>query len=413
MARAAARIRGIDVVWLLFLAALASLGLAKPEHAPQEWLVLLALGALQVLEGNLGWTESPGRTAASIGVKLALCYALVWATGGIESSYYLIFLLPIVSGASMFGLGGSLLTVAVSSLLYLSFLLFVLESYYVPPEGVQELTVRVLFFFVSAILVNRLATENRMKTLRLSQAYQELSQAQAEVRRSERLAALGQLSAGLAHEIRNPLGVISASAELLAKRVSGQDDVAREMAGYIRTEVSRANALVTRFLDFARPSKLHRATGQLNDIVRRAAASLQESRPADASEVRLQVELGELPRFSFDETLIESAVFNLLLNAREALDDGGGVIRVTTAREDGAAEGGYAAITVADDGPGIPADKLEDVFNPFFTTKPRGVGLGLAMVSKFVDSHGGTISVESEPGKGATFRVLLPIQQDE
>ena len=100
-------------------------------------------------------------------------------------------------------------------------------------------------------------------------------------------------------------------------------------------------------------------------------------------------------------------MFNLLLNAREAMDGGGG-IRVTSARV-----GDNAAITVSDDGPGIPPDKLEDVFNPFFTTKPTGVGLGLAMVSKFVDSHGGTITVENKSGEGATFRILLPIQQDE
>lgn len=407
MARAVARIRGIDVVWLLFLGALAALGLTKVEHSPYEWLALFTLGALQVLEGHLGWSDSPRLASAAIGVKLALCYLLVWATGGIESSYYLIFLLPIVSGASLFGLAGSLVTATVSSGLYLSFVLFVLESYYVPPEGQRELTVRVLFFFLSAILVNRLATENRLKTRRLSQAYEELSQAQAEVRRAERLAALGQLSAGLAHEIRNPLGVISASAELLSKKVSEADAVSREMADYIRSEVGRANALVTRFLDFARPSTPHRAVGQVNDVVRRAVGALEESHRPDSPAIQVETSLAELPRFSFDATLIESAVFNLLLNAAEAMD-GGGVIQVQTA-----IEGESAAITVSDEGPGVPPDKLEDVFNPFFTTKPTGVGLGLAMVSKFVDSHGGSITVENKSGSGATFRVLLPIQQDE
>jgi signal transduction histidine kinase len=100
-------------------------------------------------------------------------------------------------------------------------------------------------------------------------------------------------------------------------------------------------------------------------------------------------------------------VVNLLLNGREAMTDGG-VLRVETARD-----GDFARITVSDAGPGIPRDKIEDVFNPFFTTKPRGVGLGLAMVSKFVDSHGGTIAVESEPGKGSIFRIFLPLDSDE
>src|SRR5690606_11896914 len=111
----------------------------------------------------------------------------------------------------------------------------------------------------------------------------------------------------------------------------------------------------------------------------------------DCKPFRVEAQLGELPRFSFDPTLIESSIYNLLLNAREAMESGG-TIRVSTARE-----GDSVSITVTDEGPGVPADKLEDVFNPFYTTKPTGVGLGLAMVSKFVDSHGGAITIENNP----------------
>ncbi|MCB1019663.1 MAG: hypothetical protein KDC27_07020 [Acidobacteria bacterium] len=387
--------------------ALAAMGLTKPAHSPWEWFALLALGGVQIAEGNLGWSESPRQAAWAIVAKLVLCYMLVWTTGGIESSHYLIFLLPIVSAASMFGLARTMLVTAVASLLYLSFLLYVLDTYYVPPDGERELIVRILFFFLSAILVNQLATENRLKTQRLSQANKELNEAQAEVRRSERLAALGQLSAGLAHEIRNPLGVISASAELLAKNVGAENAVAKELAGFIGAEVTRTNALVTRFLDFARPSKPHREVQPLTPIVERALQTLADTRKPDDPDITIEKSLGPIPPFSFDATLIESAVLNLLLNGREAMTDGG-VLRIQTAAEDG-----FARITVSDDGSGIPPEKLEDVFNPFFTTKPRGVGLGLAMVSKFIDSHGGTITVESQPGHGATFRILLPLDTDE
>ena len=402
-----ARVRGTDVVWLLFLTALAALGLTQPEHSPWEWLALLALGALQIAEGNVGWSERPAQAFWAIVAKLVLCYLLVWATGGIESSYYLIFLLPIVSAASMFSLNGAMLVCALASGLYLSFVLYVLDTYYVPPDGQRELIVRILFFFLSAILVNRLATENRLKTERLSQANKELSEAQAEVRRSERLAALGQLSAGLAHEIRNPLGVISASAEILAKNVARENDIAKEVAGFIGAEVSRTNALVTRFLDFARPSKPHREVQLLNPIVERALQTLADTSKPDDPEITVEKDLAPVPPFSFDATLIESSVMNLLLNGREAVG-AGGVLRVETAVEDG-----FARILVIDSGPGIPPEKLEDVFNPFFTTKPHGVGLGLAMVSKFIDSHGGTITVESEPGQGARFRILLPLDSEE
>lgn len=273
------------------------------------------------------------------------------------------------------------------------------------PEGESELALRVLFFFLSAIVVNRLATEIRGKTESLAKAYDELSEAQAEVRRSERLAALGQLSGGLAHEIRNPLGVISASAELLQQNVSKENKVAREMAGFIRGEVNRSNMLVTRFLDFARPSKLQLSEANLNEVVEGAISQLTEKLKDDAGDLRIEKHLAAPPKFTFDVTLIESAVLNLLLNAHEAMPSGG-TLQIRVRREKDS-----AIIEVADQGVGIPDEHLENIFNPFFTTKPTGVGLGLAIVSKFIDSHGGNISVVSEEGKGSTFRISLPMDR--
>lgn len=397
------RIRSIDTVWLFFLAALAALGMTKTEHTIYEWSVLLALGLSQIAETHLDLASDTKGAILAIGLKLTLCYWLVAETGGIESSYYLIFLLPIVSAASFFELGGALLTTLVASGLYLSFLFLVLDRFYVPPEGQRELTVRVLFFLLSAILVNRLATENRRKTEHLAQANRELSQAQAEVRRGERLAALGQLSAGLAHEIRNPLGVIAASAELLKKNVALENDVAREVTGFIRSEVDRANALVTRFLDFARPSQLHLSRGDVNEVVERAVQQLAEMTKDREQSISIDKTLRQIPEFSFDATLIESTVLNLLLNGCEAMPEGG-TLSVSTRRN-----GSMAEIDVVDRGVGIPEDQLENIFNPFYTTKPDGVGLGLALVSKFVDSHQGKISVTSRAGEGSTFRVLLPL----
>ncbi len=398
------KIRGTDVVWLLFLGALAALVVTKPEHSVFEWLVLLALGAIQIAEAHLELSSDTIGSALVIGLKLALCYWLVAETGGLESSYYLIFWLPIVSAASNLGLAGTLLNTLISSALYLSFLFFVdFETNYIPPEGQRELTVRVLFFFLSAILVNRFATENRAKTERLAQANRELREAQAEVQRSERLAALGQLSAGLAHEIRNPLGVISASAEILEKSVAAENEVAREVSGFIRSEVHRTNDLVTRFLNFTRPSPLQRETASLNDVVQRAVSQLTVQVKGREEDIQIREDLQELPKFSFDTTLIESVVLNLLLNGYEAMSSQG-TLTVRTRRDRS-----MARIEVVDTGVGIQQDQLENIFNPFFTTKPTGVGLGLAMVSKFVDSHAGKISVNSKTGEGATFRVSLPL----
>ncbi len=397
------KIRAIDMVWLILLGALAALGMTKAEHSPYEWLVLLALGGVQIAEVYLGVIDDTTSAALSIAVKLTLCFWLVAETGGLESSYYLIFLLPVVSAATNFGAAGTMLSTLATSGIYLSFLLAVdYETAYVPPEGQRELIVRVLFFFLSAILVNRFATENRAKTEHLAQANRELIEAQAQVQRSERLAALGQLSAGLAHEIRNPLGVISASAELLEKNVNPENEVALEVSGFVRSEVRRLNGLVTRFLDFARPSQLQKETHDLNAVVERALSQLDEQRKGRDIPLQVNKKLAPLPPFRFDATLIESTVFNLLLNAYEAMPEGG-TLRVETRRR-----GPYAHLEIADSGEGIPDEQLEDIFNPFFTTKAHGVGLGLAMVSKFVDSHDGTISVTSRPGQGSTFLVQLP-----
>jgi signal transduction histidine kinase len=400
-----ARVRGIDIAWLLFLGGLAAAGMTRPEHSVWEFLALLALGAIQIADSRVEAAAETGKAAVAIATKLVLCCLLVWQTGGIESSYYLIFLLPVVSAASRYGLGVTIAITVLSSGLYLSFLLGVdRETYYIDGAGWRELSVRTLFLFLSAVLANRLMTENRLKTDRLAQAYRELSQAQAEVRRSERLAALGQLSAGLAHEIRNPLGVISASAELLDKHVAQDNKVAREVSGFIRSEVNRANLLVSRFLDFARPSPLQRESNDLNAVVSRAVSQFLESAKGKEPPPDVRKDLAEIPAFSFDAPLIESSVLNLLLNGYEAMP-AGGALQVRTSRN-----GTMAEIEVSDSGIGIPAEQLENVFNPFFTTKPRGVGLGLAMVSKFIDSHGGKVTVSSRAGEGSTFRIRLPME---
>jgi two-component system sensor histidine kinase HydH len=244
------------------------------------------------------------------------------------------------------------------------------------------------------------STKYRRTAEKLVEANEQIREAEDAVRRSDRLAALGQLSAGLAHELRNPLGTIKASSEMLASTVAPENDVAREMAGFIASEVDRANSLITRFLQFARPLQVRLEKADLTQVLDRAVA--MAAREADGITIYKNFS-PEIPPFPLDAELLERVFYNLVLNAAQASPPGGTVTVKTRAG------GGIAEVAVIDRGSGIDPKNLDSIFNPFFTTKPSGVGLGLAIVAKIVDEHGGKITVESEPGNGSVFHVLLPM----
>jgi len=401
----------MDLLWLAVMAALAVLASTRPRQSPYEFVALVGMAVVQIAEMRFHSLERRWGALAAVAIKLGLAWLLVGVTEGIESSYYLIFLLPVVSAASALGIAATLLTALASSAAYCSFLIFVWDRYELTPGAERELGIRILFLFMTGILLNHFVTENRRQAQGyrklaedLAKTNRELQEAQAQVRRSDRLAALGQLSAGLAHELRNPLGVIRGSAELVAKNVSGENQITREMADLIAREVDRTNALVTRFLEFARPSHLHRSVNDLHEVIQRALAQVRRGLSTEQNNFRVETEFApNLRPFSFDADLMEHVFFNLLLNATQAMP-GGGTLRVATSCSDGQVE-----TAVSDTGAGIAPENLESIFNPFFTTKADGVGLGLAIVSKIVDDHGGKITVASRVGSGATFRISLPV----
>jgi len=367
---------------------------------------LAALGLLQLLEPKVPALASRRGRIACIVLKLVLGYLVIGYTGAIESHFWLVLLLPVVTAAATFGLLGTLLVVIVANGFYLSFLLYVnWTQMTVEGQDLSELVARVAFVAMAGILANSLAEDLRVQSEKhrrtaehLAEANRQVVLAHEAVRRSDKLAALGQLTAGLAHELRNPLGTIKASAEMLNQQLSEENEVAREVAGFISTEVDRTNSLVTRFLQFARPLKLRMEKADLAQLLDRAIADAEREAPAIAVYRNYAL---EIPPFPFDAELMERVFYNLVLNAAQATTSGGTVTVKTRA------QGRIAEIAVIDRGVGIGAAQMKDIFNPFFTTKPDGVGLGLAIVAKIVDEHGGKIAVESEPGKGSIFCVSL------
>jgi signal transduction histidine kinase len=223
-----------------------------------------------------------------------------------------------------------------------------------------------------------------------------------QIRQSEKLASLGQLAAGIAHEIRNPLGIISGSAETLLKK--SDPEMRREMAQYIIEESERINAMINNFLNFARPAEPRLRHCDLVDLLSRTVHLITpQARSLNVDIVR---EIPEEPFLArIDPEQIQQALMNITLNALEAMPQGG--VCTVALLKNGKDQ---AMIRLSDTGPGIPHESLSRIFDPFFTTKDRGTGLGLSIAHTIVESHGGTIAVSTGPQKGTTFIISLPCE---
>lgn len=401
-------IRPQDVVWLLLFGALAAI---SPTRDASEIALFAGLAAAQIAEPKFNVRGRRFDPLFWVALKLVIGWLLIGYTGGLPSRYWLVLLFPVVSAATAFGVIGTLLCALAAAGTYLSFLLYIDWSRWViGPGEVAELVMRLVFLAMIGTLANSLAEALRVQSQKsnaiaeeLAEANRHLQEAQAEMQRSQRLAALGQLSAGLAHELRNPLGTIRGSAEMLRNNVSPENEVAREMAEFIVSEADRTNALVTQFLDFARPMRLRREAADLAPVVDRAITQAQRETSATRVEVYRNYDPA-IPAVEMDAASMERVFYNLVLNAIQATPAGGAVTVKTRAA------GAFVEVDVIDRGAGIERANHEQIFNPFFTTKTEGVGLGLAIVSKIVDEHGGRVAVESEKNKGAVFRVAIPLR---
>ncbi len=241
----------------------------------------------------------------------------------------------------------------------------------------------------------------QQRSVELDASYRELQLSQQRLVRSEQLAMVGELAAVIAHEVRNPLAIVNNAVASLRKRHTTVDD-RKTLLEIINEEMGRLDKLVGRLLNYARPVVLNRQQLPLRDLILRSLAVIEDRRTIDAE---LSFEGGVTEVYA-DASLLRQVFENIIVNAAQAMDDEG-TLRVTVMRR---AQSGVPvlAITFEDDGEGMSEESCEHAMAPFFTTRPTGTGLGLPIVGRIIEAHGGVVRIKSELGKGTMVTILLP-----
>lgn len=250
-----------------------------------------------------------------------------------------------------------------------------------------------LIFLALLLIVHKAEKVIEQRALERRELQEQLNQA-------ERLAALGEMVAGVSHEIKNPLGIIRSTAELLGG-MPHADDTQKKLSGVITEESTRLNQIVTEFLDFARPQVPHLHPSDLSDIIEKNLAFLEPELKKKDVEIHHDLD-GRAFDLIADHDQLYRAFQNLLINALQAMNSGG-KIDISVGKD----KGGYL-IEIQDTGCGIAPENLKKLFNPFFTTKERGSGLGLSIVKKIIEGHSGSIAIESRENQGTKVLVRLP-----
>jgi len=322
------------------------------------------------------WTTVAAVVVLSVGHYAAPTHDPFW-----HDLFRRLYYLPIILAGFRFGLRGGLISSIAVSLLFLP---HVLMTRAMLPRQASEAVFEIPLYLVVGVVTGILSDRQR--------------KANESLRRAEQLKTLGEMAAGMAHEVKNPLAAIRSSAQIINERVSGKE---AQLAGIIMSEVDRLNRVVNEFLDYARPAPLKREPVILSGLLDSCLELLEPVIKQAGVIVKRAYPQGE-HKVSADPNQLRQVLLNLILNAVQAMHAGGEVTL------DIRQEGGSTWVSVCDSGPGIPPDKLRQVFEPFYSTKPGGTGLGLSIAQRIVSEHGGRLEIACATGAGTIATVILP-----
>jgi signal transduction histidine kinase len=336
---------------------------------------------------------------------------LSWAHDVLRRLYYI----PIVLGAFAFGLRGALAASIVTSILYMPHAFGGLHHYHHDPGGsiekLLEIVVYNLIGWITGTLADREVRERLAQqriARQLAESLEEVKLMEAQLVRSGKLRALGELTAGLAHEIKNPLASLKGAVEILSDEVR-PDSPRRKMIDILNKELDRLAAVLERFLSFARPKSVTVTDICIDDVIEPVVALVEPQ--ARKQDTRIRWDRCPKPAsIRGDKEQLTGVVMNVVLNAVQAMPAGGEVTISSEPATRGKRQ--FCQITIGDEGPGVPEDLKDKIFDPFVTTKDAGSGLGLAIAARVVDAHDGLIEVGVRKPHGAEFRILLPARFD-
>jgi len=320
--------------------------------------------------------------------------------------YQRLYYIPIIAAALLFGLRGGLAASIFTTVIYSPHIYLHWQSGHFD-YSINQYAEIVIFNLVGGIMG---ALGDRLRKAReraernaeeRRQAYDELQDTFQQLLQAEKLTSLGELSAGIVHEVRNPLASIKGAIEILGDEL-GPDSPRREFAELAVKEIERLDKMVGEYLRFAQPGKLAVEPSNINDIVESVAALIENQ--ALSKGILIEKELDHsIPKLSIDTEQIRQVLLNLAINALQAVSNGGRIAFITKTKNE------LCVVEVEDSGGGISQANLAKIFDPFFTTKEKGVGLGLSIAHKIINEHGGQLSASNRKG-GTVLQVCLPLQ---